>query len=81
MNMRNIPLCIPCIGQAEKDAVIEAIKSGWMSHGPYNIKFEEDFAKYLGVKHAIPKSRLFSFRKIVTGEQKVIAPEEKCTLL
>jgi len=53
MDKRNIPLCIPYIGQAEKDAVIEAIESGWMSHGPYNKKFEEDFAKYLGVRHAI----------------------------
>ena len=53
MDKRNIPLCIPYIGQAEKEAVIEAIESGWMSHGPYNKKFEEDFAKYLGVEHAI----------------------------
>ena len=53
MNNKNIPLCIPYIEQAEKDAVIEVIESGWMSHGPYNKKFEEDFAEFLGVKHAI----------------------------
>ncbi|MCA9694382.1 MAG: DegT/DnrJ/EryC1/StrS aminotransferase family protein, partial [Myxococcales bacterium] len=48
-----VPLCRPCIGDEEINAVIEVIKSGWMAHGPYNHKFEEAFAAYLGVKHAI----------------------------
>lgn len=53
MNTKNIPLCIPYIEQAEKNAVIDVIESGWMSHGQYNKKFEDDFAGYLGVKHVI----------------------------
>lgn len=50
--MRKIPLCIPYIGQEEKDAVNEVIDSGWYAHGPKNHEFEEGFAEYLGVKHA-----------------------------
>jgi len=50
--MRKIPLCIPCTGQEEKDAVSQVIDSGWYAHGPKNHEFEEGFAKYLGVKHA-----------------------------
>ena len=41
MKNKSIPLCIPFVEQKEKDAVLEAIESGWMSHGPYNKKFEE----------------------------------------
>ncbi len=51
--MRKIPLCIPYIGQEEKDAVNEVIDSGWYAHGPKNHEFEEGFADYLGVKHAL----------------------------
>jgi len=51
--MRKIPLCIPYIGQEEKNAVNEVIESGWYAHGPKNHEFEEGFADYLGVKHAL----------------------------
>ena len=51
--MKNIPLCIPSIGDEEIKSVVEVIKSGWMAHGPKNREFEEQFQSYLGVKHAI----------------------------
>ena len=51
--MKNIPLCIPSIGDEEIKSVVEVIKSGWMAHGPKNREFEEQFQTYLGVKHAI----------------------------
>lgn len=51
--MRKIPLCIPYTGQEEKDAVNEVIDSGWYAHGPKNHEFEEGFAEYLGVEHAL----------------------------
>jgi perosamine synthetase len=51
--MRKIPLCIPYTGQEEKDAVNEVIDSGWYAHGPKNQEFEDGFADYLGVKHAL----------------------------
>lgn len=50
---RKIPLCIPYTGQEEKKAVLEVIDSGWYAHGPKNLEFEEDFAKFLGVQHAL----------------------------
>lgn len=48
-----IPLCIPDIDENEIRAVIEVLKSGWLTHGPKNHELEEMFAEFIGVKHAI----------------------------
>lgn len=49
----NIPLAIPQIDLEEEQTVLEVLKSGWLTHGPYNEKFEEKFAEFIGVKEAI----------------------------
>jgi len=51
--MKEIPLCIPFTGDEEKQAVSEVIDSGWYAHGPKNRELEDNFAKYLGVDHAL----------------------------
>ncbi len=51
--MRKIPLCIPEIDEREIETVSDVIRSGWLAHGEMNKKLEENFAKYMGVKHAI----------------------------
>jgi len=48
-----IPLCKPSIGKEEQKIVSEVLKSGWLTSGPMNTKFEEMFADYIGTKHAI----------------------------
>ena len=48
-----VPLCLPDIGEAERQAVLEVLGSGWLAHGPYNKRFEADFAARLGVRHAV----------------------------
>lgn len=50
---RVVPLARPSITQDAIDAVVETLESGWLAHGEYNHKFEEAFAKVLGVPHAI----------------------------
>ena len=51
--MKEIPLCLPDITAAEEDAVLEVLRSNWLTHGPKNNEFETMFAKYIGVKRAL----------------------------
>lgn len=49
-----IPVNEPVISKEAKANVNEALDTGWLSSaGPYVKKFEDEFAKFIGVKHAI----------------------------
>src|SRR5215813_2081065 len=48
-----IPFHIPAIDEDEIQSVVETLKSGWLTTGPKVKRFEEDFANYLGSRHAI----------------------------
>ena len=37
-----IPLCKPSISKSEIDLVAKSLKSSWLTHGPYNLKFDAD---------------------------------------
>lgn len=51
-----VPIAKPFIGQEEETAVLEALRSGWLSQGPRVAEFEKQFAAYVGAKHAIAVS-------------------------
>lgn len=48
-----IELAKPDITQAEIDAVVKVMESGWLSIGPKVEEFEKKIADYIGVKHAV----------------------------
>ncbi len=48
-----IPFHVPQIGADEIRSVVETLQSGWLTTGIKVKRFEEDFAQYLGVEHAI----------------------------
>ena len=48
-----IPLCKPSINKKEIKLVQKSLKSSWLTHGPYNIKFEELFNKKFNIKYSI----------------------------
>ncbi|MFH7024939.1 MAG: DegT/DnrJ/EryC1/StrS family aminotransferase [Heteroscytonema crispum UTEX LB 1556] len=50
--IQNIPIAKPCLGSAEAEAATRAIMSGWVTQGPEVAAFEQEFAAYVGAKHA-----------------------------
>jgi perosamine synthetase len=51
--VRQVPLCVPDVGERELRAVAEVFRSGWLAHGPANQEFERRFGEYLGVPHCV----------------------------
>jgi dTDP-4-amino-4,6-dideoxygalactose transaminase len=43
-----IPFALPDIGEPEIDAVVQTMRSGWLTTGPNAKAFEEEFKDYLG---------------------------------
>ena len=56
MNIRDNPLKVlgPYGDESDVQAIREVIESGWWGKGPKVQEFEEEFAKLVGSKHAIP---------------------------
>ena len=54
--LRNIPIARPSFGLEEEAAVLEVIRSGWVSQGPRVAEFERRFAEYVGAAHAVAVS-------------------------
>jgi len=54
--IRNVPFFKPCIGQEEENAVLDVLRSGWLTTGPKVSEFEKLFAEYTGAKHAVALS-------------------------
>jgi dTDP-4-amino-4,6-dideoxygalactose transaminase len=48
-----LPYNLPDISDAEVDAVVETMRSGWLAPGPRVRAFEADFAAWCGAKHAV----------------------------
>jgi perosamine synthetase len=48
-----LPFHLPSIGEAEESAVIEVLRSGWLTTGAHAKAFEAAFARLVGVSHAV----------------------------
>jgi perosamine synthetase len=53
---RTIPIARPYVGREEEEAVVQSLRSGWLSQGPRVLEFEKQFAEFVGAKHAIAVS-------------------------
>lgn len=48
-----LPFAQPSIGEDEISAVVEVLRSGWLTTGPNTIEFESQFKSYVGARHAV----------------------------
>jgi len=48
-----LPFHVPQIGEEEIRAVVETLRSGWLTTGPRVEQFEKEFAEYVGASHAV----------------------------
>lgn len=48
-----IPFALPDIDELEINEVVDSMKTGWITTGPKVKRFEERFAQYIGVTHAM----------------------------
>jgi dTDP-4-amino-4,6-dideoxygalactose transaminase len=48
-----IPFHRPLLGPEEESAVLEVLRSGWLTTGSVTKAFEDDFARFTGVKYAL----------------------------
>src|SRR3989338_3107793 len=51
-----IPIGKPQLGVEEKEAVLQVLDSGMLAQGKKVAEFEQEFAKFIGVQHAIATS-------------------------
>ena len=52
--MKNfIPFALPQIDDAEINEVVDTLRSGWLTTGQKTARFEQDFAEFIGVSHAL----------------------------
>lgn len=71
--MKHIPLFKPYMGREEERAIIETLRSGWITLGPKVEAFEKAFAHHVGAKHAVALNSATSalhLALIVSGVQK-----------
>jgi perosamine synthetase len=53
---KTIPIARPSFGLQEEQAVVEVLRSGWVSQGPRVAEFERKFAEYVGARYAVAVS-------------------------
>ncbi len=51
-----IPVARPYIGGEEEKAVVDALRSGWITQGPRVAEFEKKFSEYIGCSNAVAVS-------------------------
>jgi dTDP-4-amino-4,6-dideoxygalactose transaminase len=48
-----LPFCRPSFGREEEQALVETLRSGWITKGPRTLALEAAFARVCGARHAV----------------------------
>src|SRR6266478_2238916 len=49
----HLPWSQPVLGEEEIAEVVDTLRSGWLTTGPKTHRFEEEFARFVGARHAL----------------------------
>lgn len=74
-----IPYNLPDISELEINEVVDTLKSGWLAKGPRTNEFENQFADYLGAKHAIAMNSCTAALHVALLTQGIGAGDEVIT--
>ena len=76
--MTKISLSKPSILKKEIEIINKSLGSGWLTHGPNNLKFEKNFSKFIKTKYAISMnsctSALECALKVIKKKGEIIIP-------
>ena len=76
--MNQIALFKPTLTNNDYKTIKKSLKTGWLTHGPNNLKFENNFCKLINVKYAISMnsctSALECALKVIKKKGEVIIP-------
>ena len=76
--MTKISLSKPSILKKEIEIINKSLRSGWLTHGPNNLKFEKNFSKFIKTKYAISMnsctSALECALKVIKKKGEIIIP-------
>jgi perosamine synthetase len=53
IKQQTIPFHAASVGEDEAQAAADVIRSGWLTMGPKTLEFEQNFASYVGARHAV----------------------------
>jgi dTDP-4-amino-4,6-dideoxygalactose transaminase len=53
IKQQTIPFHVASVGEDEAQAAADVIRSGWLTMGPKTLEFEQNFAAYVGARHAV----------------------------
>jgi dTDP-4-amino-4,6-dideoxygalactose transaminase len=56
IKQQTIPFHAASVGEDEAQAAADVIRSGWLTMGPKTLEFEQNFASYVGARHAVAVS-------------------------
>jgi dTDP-4-amino-4,6-dideoxygalactose transaminase len=72
----NIPFHKPHITEDEINEVVDSLRSGWLTMGSKTVRFENEFAAYIGTKYAVAVSFctacFYATKPLSTGEGRMI---------
>ena len=78
---RFLPFSAPDLDESELSELTETLRAGWLSAGPKTRQFEQEFAKFVGAKHAIAVNNgTTAFRltlqtvKLQHGDEVIMSP-------